>query len=172
MERALALTICLVLLASGAVAATPDDAEILAIVVSANQADMKAGELALSISKDPAVRRFAMRMITDHRAANRAASNLAARIGLEPRESAVSRELDEAGRQSLDDLRKLTGPEFDAAYVAREVAFHQEVISSLDEALIPSTRNVELASLLRRIRPNFDIHLGHARHLQASLNSR
>jgi putative membrane protein len=172
MERVLALTICLALFASGAVAAAPDDAEVLAIVVAANQADMKAGELALSISKDPAVRRFAMRMITDHMAANRAASNLAARIGLKPRPSEASRQLDEAGRQSLDDLRKLTGPGFDAAYVAREVAFHQDVISSLDEVLIPSTRNLELASLLRWVRPNFDIHLGHARHLQASLASR
>jgi putative membrane protein len=105
-------------------------------------------------------------------AANRAASNLAARTGLEPRQSEASRQLGEAGRQSLDDLRKLTGPDFDAAYVAREVAFHQEVISSLDEVLIPNTRNLELASLLRRMRPNFDIHLGHARHLQASLASR
>ena len=170
MKQVLVLAVCLAAIAGSATAQPLDDAQIAAIVVAANRADMQAGELALSVSKNPTVRRFAMRMITDHMAANRAASNLVARIGLTPRENEASRTLQDAGKRSLDELRQLTGAEFDTAYLAHEVTFHVEVIATMDEVLIPSTKNPELASLLRKVRPNFDTHLEHARHAQGSLD--
>jgi putative membrane protein len=172
MRQVLVLATCLAAIAGGAAAQPLDDAQIAAVVVAANHADMQAGELALSVSKNPTVRRFAMRMITDHMAANRAASNLVARLGLTPRENEASQALQEAGKRSLDALRQLTGAEFDGAYLAHEVAFHEEVIATLDDVLIPRTKNPELASLLRKVRPNFDIHLEHARHAQSSLSDR
>ena len=169
MKQILVAAACLAAIAGGAGAQMLDDSQIAAIVVAANRLDMQAGELALSVSKDATVRRFAMRMITDHMAANRAASNLATRLGLTPRENDASRALQEAGKRSLDELRQLAGAEFDAAYLAHEVAFHEEVITTLDEILIPSARNPELATLLRKVRPNFDTHLEHARDAQGSL---
>ena len=173
MKRLLfALLAATTLLAGTAGAQALDDADIVAIATAANRVDLQAGELAISISKDLAVRRFAMRMITDHTAADRAATHLLARIGLEPRPNPTSRSIEENGSQRIAALRGLRGAEFDAAYVAHEIAFHEEVIATLDELLVPSAKSPELASLLRRVRPNFATHLQHARHLQASLPGR
>jgi putative membrane protein len=104
-------------------------------------------------------------------AANRATSNVAARARLAPRESEASRAVTNAAERSLAALRRLSGTDFDAAYLAHEVAFHQEVIALLDDILIPSARHAELAGLLRKVRPNFDTHLAHARHAHAALRS-
>jgi putative membrane protein len=65
-------------------------------------------------------------------------------------------------------LKKLSGNEFDRAYVDHEVAYHQSVLDALDKTLIPSARNAELRALLVKVRPAFVAHLEHAKKLQAS----
>jgi len=50
----------------------PTDAQIAAIVVTANQVDIDAGKLAKSKGHAPEVKEFAERMITNHPGANRA----------------------------------------------------------------------------------------------------
>lgn len=169
---ALAAALLLTTTTTTAFAAAIDDAQIAAIVVTANQVDLDAAKLALAVSTDPEVRKFAMRMVTDHTAANTAAANLAARLDLTPQPSATSQALEEQGEEALAALRELTGAAFDAAYVAREVAYHQQVIAAMDQTLIPGASNADLAALLRKVRPNFDTHLEHAKHLQAALAAR
>ena len=124
------------------------------------------------VSTDPEVRKFALRMVTDHTAANTAAANLAQRLGVTPQASPTSEGLAADGEKELARLRQLTGAAFDAAYVDREVAYHQQVIAALDGTLIPATSNAELKALLVKVRPNFDTHLEHAKHLQTALGSR
>ena len=83
----------------------------------------------------------------------------------------AERGLDVDWRQG--DMRQLPfQAEFDAAYVAHEVAYHQQVIEAIDGVLIPGAANAELKALLVKVRPAFDAHLEHAQHLQRSLGSR
>ena len=51
--------------------AAPTDAQIAAIVVTANQVDIDAGRLATSMSQAKDVKEFAQRMITDHGGVNK-----------------------------------------------------------------------------------------------------
>src|SRR5512140_2527403 len=74
--------------------ATPlTDANIAAIVMVANQGDIKNGELALKNGSQAAVRDFGQMMVTDHTSANDKTKALAARLNLKPVQNATSRGL-------------------------------------------------------------------------------
>jgi putative membrane protein len=172
--RISSLALAAALLVPGAAQAAEglDDAKIAAIVVAANQVDVDTAKLALEVSTNDEVRKFATLMVNDHMAANKAAAELAGRLGVTPEANPTSEGLVAQGKEELTRLRQLTGAAFDAAYVAREVAYHRQVIAALDDTLIPATSNAELKALLIKVRPNFGTHLQHAEQLHATLGSR
>jgi len=149
-------------------AGEPNDAQIAAIVVSANQVDIDAGNLAVKQSSDAKVREFAQRMVTDHTAVNQSAVELVTKLKVTPEANATSKSLEDGGTQNLAHLRTLKGRDFDKAYIDHEVTYHQQVLSALDTALIPNAKNAELKALLVKVRPAFVAHLEHARMLQAA----
>jgi len=66
-------------------------------------------------------------------------------------------------------LKKLSGAEFDKAYIDNEVSYHEAVIAVVGNTLIPNTKNPELKSLLESAAPIFQSHLDHAKEVQTSL---
>ncbi len=134
-------------------ARAPNDAQIAAIVVTANQVDIDAGQLAKSTSKSKDVQDFAQLMITDHSGVNKSATALVAKLHVTPESNATSESLKSGGDQNLASLRKLSGAAFDKAYVDHEVAYHQAVLDAVDKTLIPSAKNAELKALLVKVRP-------------------
>jgi putative membrane protein len=148
---------------------TPNDAQIAAIVVTANQVDIDAGKLAESKSSSKEIKAFAQRMVTDHTCVNKSATELVTRLKVKPEENSTSTSLKKGGQETLTRLKALKGSEFDRAYVENEVTYHQTVLDAVDKTLIPSAKNEELKALLIKVRPAFVDHLEHAKHLQASL---
>ena len=146
------------------------DAQIASIVVTANQVDIDAGQLAQARSANEEVKAFAQLMITDHTEVNRSAVDLAAKLKVTPEDNPISQGLKAQGEKNVADLKKLVGPAFDKAYVDNEVAYHQQVITALDQTLIPGATHEELRALLIKVRPAFVAHLEHARRLQSSTN--
>ena len=144
------------------------DAQIAAIVVTANQVDIDAGELAVSKSTNDKVKAFARLMVTDHTGVNKAATALVTRLKVTPEASPASEALKSGGDKNLAHLRTLTGAAFDRAYIDHEYAYHQQVIDALDKTLIPGATNAELKALLIKVRPAFIAHRDHARMLQST----
>jgi putative membrane protein len=161
------------LLAASAWADTagPTDPQIAAIVVTANQVDIDAGQLAQSTTSSQAVRDFARLMVTDHTGVNKAATDLVQKLKVTPEENPTSAGLKKGGDENLAKLKSLTGKDFDRAYVDHEVAYHVTVLDALDKTLIPSAKNAELKALLVKVRPAFAAHLEHAKKLQSELAS-
>ena len=147
----------------------PTDAQIAAIVVTANQVDIDAGKLAQHRAHASDVKAFAQRMVTDHTGVNQAAAGLAHRLHLTPEPNATSASLKQGGDENLAALRKLHGAAFDRAYIDHEVAYHQAVLDAMDKVLIPDAQNADLKALLVKVRPAFVDHLEHAKHIQSSL---
>jgi putative membrane protein len=170
MKAAVFIAASLFALASSGVSAqsAPNDAQIAAIVVTANQVDIDAGKLAQSKADNKEVKEFAQRMITDHTGVNKAATELVTKLKVKPEENATSKSLKTSGDDTLKRLKGLKGAEFDRAYVDNEVTYHQTVLDALDKTLIPSAKNEELKALLVKVRPAFVAHLEHAKHIQAS----
>jgi putative membrane protein len=156
-------------LAASASDGGPNDAQIAAIVVTANQVDIDAGKLAQSRGQSKDVKDFAKLMVTDHTGVNKAASDLVQRLKVKPEPSETSASLKKGGDENLAHLKQLKGAAFDKAYVDHEVEYHQAVIDALDKTLVPGARNEELKALLVKVRPAFIAHLEHAKHLQAQL---
>jgi putative membrane protein len=149
--------------------AAPTDPQIAAIVVTANQVDIDAGQLALSKAKSPDVKTFAQLMITDHSGVNKSATELVQKLHVTPESNPTSQSLQKGGDDNLAALKKLSASAFDRAYVDHEVAYHQAVLDAVDTTLIPSAQNAELKALLVKARPAFVAHLEHAKHLQSEL---
>lgn len=166
------ITATLFAIATGAVyaqAGAPNDAQIAAIVVAANQVDIDAGKLAELKAKSGEVKEFARRMVTDHTGVNKQATALVTKLHVKPEENATSESLKKSGADTRKRLEGLKGAEFDRAYVDNEVTYHQTVLDAVDKTLIPNAKNEELKALLVKVRPAFVAHLDHAKHIQASL---
>jgi putative membrane protein len=145
------------------------DANIAAIVVAANNIDIKEGKLAKEKSSNTEVKNFGQMMINDHEAVNKQATDLAKKLSLTPVESDASKGLKADAEKTYKELSAKKGADFDRAYVANEVAYHEAVINTVETALIPNAKNAELKSLLEAVVPALKTHLEHAKHLQAQL---
>ena len=155
--------------AMGASAQEINDAQIASIVVTANQVDIDAGQLAKARSTDAQVKKFAELMITDHTGVNKSATALVTKLKVTPADNATSHSLKSDGDANLKTLKGLKGAAFDKAYIDHEVGYHQAVLDAVDKTLIPGAKNEELKALLVKVRPAFVAHLEHAKHLQSSL---
>ena len=149
--------------------AGPTDAQIAAIVVTANQVDIDAGNVAKSKAASKEVRDFGNLMVVAHSGVNKSAGELVTRLHVTPEPNATSASLKQGGEQNLAALAKLSGSAFDKAYVDHEVVYHQAVLDALDKTLIPGAHNAELKALLVKVRPAFVAHLEHAKQLQTIL---
>ncbi|HYM22461.1 MAG TPA: DUF4142 domain-containing protein [Vicinamibacterales bacterium] len=150
-------------------AQAPNDAQIAAIVVTANQVDIDAGKLAESKGSTADVKAFGKQMVTDHTGVNKQATELVTRLGVKPEDNPTAESLKSGGADNVKHLESLKGKAFDKAYVDHEVAYHQQVLDAVDKVLIPNAKNADLKALLVKVRPAFVAHLEHAKHLQASV---
>lgn len=160
----LALTPAIVL------AQQPNDAQIAAIVVTANQVDIDAGKLAESKAMNPDVKAFGRQMATDHAGVNKQATELVTKLGVTPEDNPTAQSLKTGGADNVKALNALSGAAFDKAYIDHEVAYHQQVLDAVDKTLIPSAQNAELKALLVKVRPAFVAHLEHAKQVQRAIS--
>jgi putative membrane protein len=158
----------MLLVATGAFAQAPNDAQIAAIVVTANQVDIDAGKLAESTSSSKDVKAFANQMVVDHTGVNKQAVDLVSKLKVTPQDNPTAQSLKSGGEQNVASLKTLKGTAFDKAYIDHEVVYHQQVIDALDKTLIPNAKNEELKALLVKVRPAFVAHLEHAKHIQST----
>jgi len=155
----------------GSMPATPavSDANIAAIVVAANQADIDNGKQAQTMTKDLTVKAFAKEMITDHTSSNEQAKALAGKLNLTPEDDDTSRQMKAQQDSIRSSLKGMKGAAFNKAYIDNEVAVHQAVLDALDNMLIPNAQNPELKQLLTNTRPVIAQHLDHAKLIQTKL---
>ncbi|HET7226091.1 MAG TPA: DUF4142 domain-containing protein [Candidatus Eisenbacteria bacterium] len=145
------------------------DANIAAIVLAANDADISNGKMAKAKTKNSDVRAFAEMMITDHGSSNKQAKDLAGRLKLTPEDNDASKGLKTSADATRDSLKKMKGAAFDKAYIDNEVAYHTQVLSTIDNTLIPNAQNADLKKLLQDTRPVVSHHLDRAKEIQGKL---
>ena len=157
---------------AAAAAQAVTDAQIASIVVTANQVDIDAGQLAAQRASKAEVKQFGALMVTDHTGVNKAAVELVTKLKVTPQDNPTSQSLKAGGVKNVAHLKTLAGAAFDKAYVDQEVTYHAAVLDAVDKVLIPNAANAELKALLVKVRPAFVAHLEHAKQLQASLGGR
>ncbi len=145
------------------------DPQIAHIAYTAGELDIAAAKQALARTKNKDVRAFAENMVRDHAAVNKQALDLVKKLKVTPEDNATSKSLTKAAADERARLAKLSGPAFDKAYVANEVAYHKTVNGALETLLIPSASNAELKSLLQTGLKIFQGHEQHAEQVAAEL---
>jgi putative membrane protein len=126
-------------------------------------AEVNAGKLAARKAQSQQVKDFANRMVSDHGAAG---NRLAALI----KSSKLGRpaDLDKDHKVMLDQLGKVDGRAFDAAYIRGQVADHQRT-AQLYEWIIDNGQDSRLVSYAMETLPVVFRHLEMAKALQAQL---
>jgi putative membrane protein len=150
-------------------AAKPTDPQIAHIAYTAGQLDIEAAKQAISKSTNKDVRAFAEDMARDHTAVNDKALALVKKLNVTPEDNDTSRALTKQAAEKRAELSKLSGAEFDKAYIANEVAYHKTVNGALETTLIPSASNPELKSLLQTGLKIFQGHRQHAEEVAVTL---
>lgn len=147
----------------------PSDANIVAIMLAANNTDISYAKLVPSHTRTPAVRDFAQRMEADHRAVNDALTDLTNHVNLAPEENKESLAFRDESTAKREMLKQVQGSAFDSTYIANEINFHAKLLTMLDLQLIPSARGQGLKQILTQVRPKVAAHLEHARQVQSGL---
>jgi putative membrane protein len=146
------------------------DAQIAAVVVTANTADSAAGEMAQKSGTDAEVKEFGKRMATDHGAVNKQATAWATAAGITPEENDDVRAMKQDAADATASLQGKTGKDWDKTYIDHEVMMHQQVLDAIDQKLLPNAQNADLKKLLTDTRPAIQAHLDAAKAIQTKLN--
>ncbi|WP_205649730.1 DUF4142 domain-containing protein [Aequorivita ciconiae] len=146
-----------------------NDAEIASIAVTANQIDVDYGKIALDKSSNPEIQKFAQTMIDDHTAIIGKATDLAKKLNVTPEDNATTQSLLDGAKKEKEDLNSKSGMAFDKAYINNEVSYHEAVISTVKDKLIPQAENQELKDLLQSVLPLLEHHLEMAKQAQSGI---
>lgn len=148
------------------------EANVVAIVLAANNTDLSYARLVPARSSNAEVKAFAQRMLTDHTLLNARIMDLAARDHILAEDNAISLDFRDHSAVRRDVLRDLTGASFDASYIANEIRYHQELLDAISNVLVPNTKPGELRDFVTNLRPAISAHLAHAEQIRATLASR
>lgn len=150
--------------AAAAQSTTLDDPTIVAIFDAANSWDMETGALAAKKGTTPAVRDYGEMIARDHKAVRQMGRDLAAKLGVTPTPPKnFGMAKDHA--TAVSELEAAHGKAFDRAFLQHEVAFHKAVIDAIHTTLLPSLKNEEVKSLVKKVEPAFNAHMLAAQNL-------
>ncbi len=142
------------------------DAEIASVAVVANQIDVDYAAIAIEKSRNDDIIKFADMMADNHKAVIGQAVALVKKLGVTPKDNAVSQKLMTDAQKSEKMLRSKKGNAFNKAYIDNEVVYHKAVIGAVEGLLIPEAQNAELKELLQNVVPTLKAHLQHAEMVQ------
>jgi putative membrane protein len=148
-----------------------DDATIVAIFDAANTADIETGALAVERGRSQEVRDYGSMLVRDHKAVRQMGRDLAERLGVTPTPPADSSAA-MAHANAMARLRKVSADEFDQAFLAHEVAFHQGVLDAVTTTLLPAITNDDLRALVVKVAPAFEGHRDAAAQIAKKLVAR
>ena len=146
------------------------DANIVALLDHANQADSAAGALAVKKATNPQVKKFAQMMMADHHKLRQQGAELAKKLGVTP-EPPANDPVTELARKEMDTLQAVPkGAAFDRTYIQQEIAAHQAVLDLADQAH-GAADNEQLKTLIEQARPLIENHLKQAQAIEKEIGT-
>jgi putative membrane protein len=117
-----------------------------------SMAEVTLGELAQQRASNPQVKEFGSRMVQDHTKARDELTRIAQAKGVQ------IPTLDRSQRRDADRLGKLSGAEFDRAYMKHMVDDHKKVVDEFEKAS-RSVQDREIKDFATRTLPTLQTHL-------------
>lgn len=138
------------------------DALFVKTAASDGLAEVKLGQLAAEKAASADVKDFGSMMVADHGKANDELKALATAKGLE-----IPGELDQKHQGAHDKLAKLSGAEFDKAYVAEMLKGHKKAVAEFEKAA-KSAKDAEVKAFAEKTLPTLHQHLEKVQALSAT----
>jgi len=126
-------------------------------------AEIVAGRMALEKTKNAEVKQFAQQMIAEHTKAGNELKALATKKSFTP-----PMDLDGEHKTMAADMSKLTGEEFDRAYMRGQVADHQKTVA-LFEAQANGGTDADAKAYAAKTLPTLKMHLEMAEKLNGKM---
>lgn len=135
------------------------DGEIVAIYNQVNSFDIETAYLGQLLGNSELVKELAAMVATDHTGVRQLAHNLANRVHVTPALPASRQSAFDTHFNTIGGLRKLSGEDFDQAYLKHEFKFHTEAMNAIKNILLPATSNDELKAHFESVLPHFKHHI-------------
>jgi putative membrane protein len=129
------------------------DASFLKKAAQGGLAEVEMGKLAQDKASDADVKASGKRMVDDHGKANDELKSLAEQKGV-----AVPADLDAKDKAELDRLSKLSGPEFDRAYMKDMVSDHKKDVAEFQKES-KAAKDPDVKSWAGKTLPTLEDHL-------------
>jgi putative membrane protein len=131
------------------------DETFMMSAAQAGMTEVKLGELAAKKATQSDIKQFGATMVTDHTKANKELQAIAAKNGV-----TLPSKLDATHQSKVDDMSKLSGEQFDKAYVSEMIKDHEKVAAEFEKAS-KTAQNPELKSFAATTLPVIKSHLKH-----------
>jgi putative membrane protein len=153
--------------ASLALAATlsPADSKFVTAAAQGGLAEVKMGELAKEKGSNQSVTSFGEQMVKDHTEANNELRSVASGKGITVPES-----LNAKDQALYDRLSKLSGAQFDRAYINAMVKDHQEDVAEFRK-VSKTSKDPDIKTFATKTLPTLEHHLQMAEDAQKQLGS-
>lgn len=142
-------------LGAGSAAAADTTAAYVTGAAFGDMYEIESSKLALTKAQSPAVKKFAQQMIDDHSATT---AKLKAAIAAQRLEMTPPAALDDRRSGMIENLKGMTGRDFDRAYLDQQTAAHQEALI-LHRGFAQGGDNAALKALAAETAPKVEHHL-------------
>src|SRR5215813_12254802 len=104
------------------------DANVLAMLDIINLSEIDSADLAKEKASSEEVRTFASRMLNEHTAMLQETRQLAQQINVDPQTPALASIVGRRHQETMEELRRLSGTDFDQAYMKYQIQMHEQAI--------------------------------------------
>ncbi|MCQ8277203.1 DUF4142 domain-containing protein [Acetobacteraceae bacterium KSS8] len=142
------------------------DASFVTSAAQGGMAEIQEAQLALSMARNPKVKAYANKMVTDHTAADDQLKQIAASKNV-----TLPADISDVQMKQENDLKALKGHAFDREYIADQIADHQEMVTLFQNEATNGT-DPELKKFAADTLPTVQQHLTDAQALVAHAQRR
>lgn len=144
--------------------ANPLDANgFMTAAAYSNNAEIEAGKLAQTKAQNAEVKQYAQQMIAEHTKANKDMAPVAAKKTI-----TLPTDLKPENKQMAADMSKLSGAEFDKAYIAGQITDHEKTVA-LMQSQVDGGTDADAKAFATKMLPSVKMHLEMAQKISAKL---
>jgi putative membrane protein len=148
---------------TGGIAVSSDDAKFATEAGKGGMAEVALGKLALTKTSDPSIKEFANMMVTDHGKANTELMAIA-----KTKNITLPAAPDSTHIKKMDDLSKMSGKDFDKAYVDAMVDGHKKTLDLMNGEA-KNGKDADLKAFAAKTAPTVKMHLDMINKIKSSM---
>ena len=142
------------------------DASVLGFIGANNAGEVRESQLAAKKATNPAVKKFAQQLVTEHRALALEMRSLAGRLSVTPDTTGdVHDRMDHARDQIKELTDKPAGADWDKKYIDNRIDDHKDMLDKLQDAA-KNTNSAELRGAIEKLSGKVQEHLTKAQSIK------